>query len=113
MLKRFKKKDNWKLIGDVQGYMNAIDKLGLDWQRLDQSNESYADSSSVWGQLANFTNMKNNYEVRKWFYTVWREDRRQLHTRYVAEKSPLLSLQNAAQQSQNSPVSGADSGKVS
>lgn len=89
MLKRFRKKDNWNSIGDVQGYLAALNKIGSLCQYLDAPNQGYAEPNSIWGQVADQTDMpnKNTYDVRKWLYTVWKDNRRNIRSLWYLQRS--------------------------
>ena len=62
--------------------------LGADWKLLDDKSKGYSDSGSVWGKLAECTELKkkDTFDVRKWLYTVWHDDREKVRTKFLKEK---------------------------
>ncbi len=88
MFKIFQKKNYWKLVGDEEGYIKAVERLGSNYHDLNSKTQGYSESNSIWGQLANFTEtLDNTYDTRKWLYTVWKSDRRRVQTKFNAKKA--------------------------
>ena len=48
MLKKFRRRDCWKLIGDAHGFINALNKLGINYKELRSTNQDYAEPNSIW-----------------------------------------------------------------
>lgn len=88
MLARFRKIDYWRGIGHIAGFHQAVEKLGSNWRELDEDSQGYTDANSIWGQLAQLTELKNKhtYEARKWLYNAWHEDRQEVKTKFYAYK---------------------------
>lgn len=88
MLQRFLQKNYWEEIGDVAGYHRAVEQLGSKWHLLDQERQGFTKDTSVWGQLAQLTDLKKKdcSKARKWLYSVWQEDRRGVKTKFYATK---------------------------
>ncbi len=59
MLKLFKQMDYWKNVQGVEGFHAAIEKLGTTWNQLNEDRQGYDAPDSIWGQLAQMTEMKN------------------------------------------------------
>ncbi|CAF1135304.1 unnamed protein product [Rotaria sordida] len=89
MFKRFRKRNYWKSVGNEDGYISAVEKLGPRYLELDAINGGYTEPDSIWGQLASFTEIseKNTYDTRKWLYTVWTDDRREVRTKFYRRKA--------------------------
>ena len=89
MFKIFRKRDYWKSVEDVDGYISAVEKLGPGYRELDVTDQGYAESNSIWGQLANLTKLSENntYDTRKCLYTVWKYDRRKIRSKFNAKKA--------------------------
>ena len=90
MFARFRKTDYWKSVGDVAGFLGAVDKLGPKYRQLDGDKQGYVQANCIWGQLAELTEIpnKNTYETRKWLYNAWKEDRRKVWSTFYANKTP-------------------------
>lgn len=103
MFRRFRKRDYWTSVGGVDGFINAVKKLGSSYKELDVENQGYAEPDSVWGHLANVTNIpeKNTYDTRKWLYTNWRSDRRNVKSKFKVEENRDYSPEHAAGSSSN------------
>ena len=88
MLARFRKIDYWGGVGNIAGFHQAVEKLGLNWRQLDEESQSYTHANSIWGQLAQLTELKNKhtYDARKWLYNAWHENRQQVKTKFYANK---------------------------
>ena len=89
MFARFRKMDYWSEVGGIEGFHQAVEKLGLNWKKLDEGKHGYTDINSIWGQLANLTELKNKskYEARKWLYTAWHQNRQEVRTKFLAKVS--------------------------
>jgi hypothetical protein len=90
MFKKLQKKNYWELVDGVEGYVNAVEQLGIRHDQLDdKDNKGYSNPDSIWGELANFTHIpeKETYETRKWLYTVWKEDRRGAKTLFYSNRA--------------------------
>lgn len=91
MLARFRKMDYWNQIEGIEGFHRAVEKLGSSWRQLEKDEHGYkhgyTDVNSIWGQLANLTELKNKhtYEARKWLYNAWHQDRQQVRTQFLAK----------------------------
>lgn len=87
MFSRFRKITYWTEIGGAEGFHNAIEMLGSNWKILDESAHGYTDINSIWGQLAENTQLKNKHtqEARKWLYTTWNRDREGIRTKFYAK----------------------------
>lgn len=101
MFRRFRKRDYWTSVGGVDGFLNAVKQLGSSYKELNVENQGYAEPNSVWGQLSDMTNIpeKNTYDTRKWLYTVWRNDRRNVKSTFNAEESLNYSQECTAESS--------------
>jgi len=92
MLARFRK-DYWTAVKGVEGYHAAVEKLGPRYHEMNTERQTYNDPNCVWGQLANLTNIptKNVYKTRKWLYTMWKDDRREVRSLFEAQRAPTNS----------------------
>ena len=92
MFSRFRKMTYWSEIGEIKGFHDAIEALGSNWQLLDEDAHGYTDISSIWGQLASNTELKNKHthEARKWLYTTWHRDREGIRTKFYAKMGVAL-----------------------
>ena len=88
MFKILRKTNYWEEIGEVDGYHKCIEMLGSDWRLLDDKSKGYSDSGSIWGKLAEVTELKkkDTFDARKWLYTVWHGDRKQVRTKFLKIK---------------------------
>ena len=88
MFARFAKADYWEQVGGVSSFHQASEKLGLTAENLDASVQGYSDPVSIWGKLAELTQIPNKHdqEAREWLYHAWREDRREVRSKYYAQK---------------------------
>jgi hypothetical protein len=86
VLNFLKKKDYWSEVGNEEGYINAVKQLGCTSRELNDNKNGYTKSDSIWGQLATFTKIpkKDTYETRKWLYTTWHDDRRNIRTTFLS-----------------------------
>ena len=115
MFKKFRRRDYWKLIGGVDGFINALDKLGIDYKELRSTNQGYAEPNSIWGQLANVTDIpeKDSYDTRKWLYTVWKDDRRKVRSKFKAQHANDYSSEYTIESLNDSlKKENADCGKI-
>ena len=99
MLKKFRRRDYWELIGDADGFTNALNKLGIYYKELRSTNQGYAEPNSIWGQLAKATGIpdKDSYDTRKWLYTVWKDDRRKVRSKFKAQHDTDYSSQHTTE----------------
>lgn len=89
MLKRFqKKKYYWKEIEGIDGFHRAVEKLGVSWHQLNEDGQGYHAPNSIWGQLAELTELKNkdSLNVRKWLYQAWRRNTQNVFTSFPGNK---------------------------
>ncbi|CAF4655767.1 unnamed protein product, partial [Didymodactylos carnosus] len=102
MIKAFKnniRKDNhdkkWNEVGGLDGFINSVEKLGQDYRHLEIDN-NWREVSSIWGRLLTGTTFKKNDEKsRKWLYTVWRNNRRDIRAKFLGKKTIDISSVNA------------------
>ena len=89
VLNFLKKTDYWSQIGGVQGYIDAVNQLGCDYQQLDLQSIGRTKSDDVWSRLASFTAIpkSDSYETRKWLFTAWYEDRRKIRSTFLSMKA--------------------------
>lgn len=108
-----KKKDYWAQVGGVEGYIAAIEQLGSGYRELDSKNNGYTKSNSIWGQLAQHTQMskKDTYESRKWLYTTWHENRRKIRTTFLSSQVDDRS-QNLDLSSDNADIDNKQDGEM-
>lgn len=97
MFSRLRKKSYWNEVGNIDGFHQAVERLGSKTNDLDTDTQ-YLNSRSVWGDLAELTNISNksDYEARKWLYNAWKEDRRQVRSSFYATKKIHQSGESAA-----------------
>ncbi|CAF1478316.1 unnamed protein product [Didymodactylos carnosus] len=101
MIKAFKnniRKDNhdkkWDEVGGLDGFINSVEKLGQDYRHLETDN-NWREVSSIWGRLLTGTRFKKNDEKsRKWLYTVWRNNRRDIRAKFLGKKTIDISSVN-------------------
>lgn len=88
MFKLLKKKNHWESIGGVLGFHQALETLGSEWRMLHDRKQGYAEPGSIWDKLACNTNLEDKESVnsRKWLFTVWKEDRKQVRTKFYEQK---------------------------
>lgn len=88
MFKILGRTNYWQEIGEVNGFHSCIDMLGSDWKLLDDKSKGYSDPRSIWGKLAEYTELKkkDTFDARKWLYTVWHGDRKEVRTKYLKTK---------------------------
>ena len=91
MLQRFLKKNYWEEVGGVAGFHNAVEHLGSNWRLLDQEGQGFTKETSIWGQLAQVTDLKKKTcpKARKWLYSVWQEDRHGVRTKFYANQQAV------------------------
>jgi hypothetical protein len=75
----------WENIGGIAGFhaaVNELDKAIITQLLGEKIPGNYRESTSVWGSLAATSKLKgdNSLQNRKWLYTVWRNDRREVCT---------------------------------
>ncbi|CAF4028148.1 unnamed protein product, partial [Adineta steineri] len=100
VLNFLKKFDYWGGVGGVDGYITAVKQLGSDYTKLESDGCSKLDS--IWGRLAEFTKLdnKSTYDARKWLYTAWNDDRREVKTTFLNTQVTTV-LSNDSNQSPN------------
>ena len=98
-----KKKDIWKKVGGVEGYVAAVKQLGSAYHELDGDDNGYTKSDSIWGRLTALTQIskKNTYETRKWLFTTWDENRRNIRTIFLSTQVDDLLPDNLNELSNN------------
>lgn len=105
MFARFRKTDYWGEVRKIEGFHQAVEKLGSNWKQLDEVKHGYTDINSIWGQLANLTELKNKgeYDARKWLYTAWHQNRQKVRTKFLAKMSldQLPTAENETRDSAN------------
>lgn len=86
VLSFLKKKDIWSEVGGVDGYLDALKQLAPDYRQLDNTSSGYTKPDSIWGQLAELTQIsnKNTIQTRKWLFTAWHENRRKIRTTFLS-----------------------------
>jgi len=97
-----KKTDYWKQVGQEEGFLAAVKQLGSDYRELDGENNGYTQPDGIWGRLAELTQIskKDTYETRKWLYTTWVENRRNVCTTFFTTQVNNL-LENLDRTSNN------------
>lgn len=83
------KRDFWSEIGGVENFHSAVELLGEDkrfLQKQNGGNYNYHDVNSIWGRLASCMKIKegNSENFRKWLYTIWTINRREVRTSFEA-----------------------------
>ena len=104
-----KKRDFWTEVGGTEGFITAVRELGSDYHQLNNKAIGYTISDSVWGRLADLTqiNKKNILDNRKWLFTTWNEDRRKVRTMFMSTQVNDLLPSNTNQLSHNDDVADA------
>jgi hypothetical protein len=89
MLKLFKQMDYWKNVQGVEGFLAAIEKLGTTWNQLNEDRQGYDAPDSIWGQLAQMTEMKNKntLNARKWLYHTWKRNGKKVFKTFPGNKA--------------------------
>ena len=88
MLKRFTKTDYWKEIQGIEGFHLAVEKLGTTWQKFNENGQGYNAPDSIWGQLAQMTEIenKNTLNFRKWLYHTWHRNSKYVYSSFPDNK---------------------------
>lgn len=106
VLSFLKKRDFWAEVGGTEGFIAAVKQLGSDYRELNNKAIGYTSSDSIWGRLADLTEIKkkNILDNRKWLFTAWNEDRRRIRTMFLSTQVDDLSPSNTNQSSHNDDV---------
>jgi len=86
VLSFLKKKDYWTDVGGVEGFIAAVKQLGSDYRELNGIKNCYSKSDSIWGRLAQLTQLpnKDTYDARRWLCTTWQDNRRKVYTTFLS-----------------------------
>ncbi|CAF1638467.1 unnamed protein product, partial [Rotaria magnacalcarata] len=74
----------------------ALRQLAVDYHELDNTTTGYTKPDSIWGQLAELTQIskKHSNEARKWLFTSWHENRRKIRTTFLSTEADKIIQQN-------------------
>jgi hypothetical protein len=77
----------WEDVGGVDGYINAVNTLGEDYQEMEKKRVSTKNINGIWSRLAAALSLENqNEDTRKWLKLVWKNDRRKVRSTFYALK---------------------------